>query len=417
MPRWSKERTWALGSTPPTDPRVMVLPSEQFNSVDAAIKALEAGQIPCSGYCAVLSRRTGAYYILWPQELPPPPEVKAVPSVQPAPVPVPAPVSVPDVLQAFSVNSQRSVAPAATVGIDTSGDGRANIYVTGVDRNRDGIPDALQAPQAPQAFAIGSRVKAKSDIRKAAGTLVIVRAGTAGNVASLPDANGLVTVQWDQRLDGSSHPLFQPQHFLEEQASYQPAPGRPFSLLPQPQPQPQVMPQAPAAPSFVPPAYAFPQPAVPPPVEYYTYPQPAVAPPVEFYTFPPPVVNTYEPPAIEYVMDPRLLPAPMFNLDGTPTYYAVPPAPAPGPTGVETVAPAVTPGVQVFEGQPMKIESVPLQTAPSMLAYQQMLTPAPAVAPGASPTLAAPAGAPTDQTAAPKKKKASAKKKQKKGCC
>jgi len=376
----------------------MVLPSEQFNSVDAAITALEAGQIPCSGYCAVKSRRTGAYYILWPQELPPPPEVKAV---QPVPVAVPTPVSVPDVLQA----------PAATVGIDTSGDGRANIYVTGVDRNRDGIPDALQAPQA---FAIGSRVKAKSDIRKAAGTPVIVRAGTAGNVASLPDANELVTVQWDQRLDGSSHPLFQPQNFLEQQASYQPAAGSPFSLLPQPQPQPQVMPQAPAAPSFVPQAYAFPQPAVPPPVEFYTYRQPAVAPPVEFYTFPPPVMNTYEPPAIEYVMDPRLLPAPMFNLDGTPTYYAVPPALAQGPTGVETVAPAVAPQVQVFGGQPMKIESVPLQTAPSMLAYQQMLTPAPAVAPGASPTLAAPAA---DQTAAPKKKKASSKKKQKKGCC
>ena len=35
-------------------------------------------------------------------------------------------------------------APQATAGVDTTGDGRANYMVTGVDRNRDGIPDALQ---------------------------------------------------------------------------------------------------------------------------------------------------------------------------------------------------------------------------------------------------------------------------------
>ena len=35
-------------------------------------------------------------------------------------------------------------APQATAAVDTTGDGRANALVRGVDRNGDGIPDALQ---------------------------------------------------------------------------------------------------------------------------------------------------------------------------------------------------------------------------------------------------------------------------------
>merc|ERR1719311_951724 len=38
-------------------------------------------------------------------------------------------------------------APFATVGVDANGDGRLNYAVTGVDMNRDGIPDALQSPR------------------------------------------------------------------------------------------------------------------------------------------------------------------------------------------------------------------------------------------------------------------------------
>jgi hypothetical protein len=37
--------------------------------------------------------------------------------------------------------------PMAALGVDTNGDGRANFTYVGVDMNRDGIPDALQAPQ------------------------------------------------------------------------------------------------------------------------------------------------------------------------------------------------------------------------------------------------------------------------------
>merc|ERR1719174_918275 len=40
-------------------------------------------------------------------------------------------------------------APFASVGVDANGDGRLNYAVTGVDMNRDGIPDALQSPRVP----------------------------------------------------------------------------------------------------------------------------------------------------------------------------------------------------------------------------------------------------------------------------
>ena len=39
-----------------------------------------------------------------------------------------------------------AAAPRATIGVDVDGDGRADYLVSGVDRNRDGIPDALQQP-------------------------------------------------------------------------------------------------------------------------------------------------------------------------------------------------------------------------------------------------------------------------------
>merc|ERR1711920_482900 len=36
------------------------------------------------------------------------------------------------------------VAPTTTVGLDVDGDGRSDFLVSGTDRNRDGIPDAIQ---------------------------------------------------------------------------------------------------------------------------------------------------------------------------------------------------------------------------------------------------------------------------------
>merc|ERR1719482_2667832 len=44
------------------------------------------------------------------------------------------------------VTSPRVMVPTATMGVDVNGDGWANYAVTGVDMNRDGIPDALQRP-------------------------------------------------------------------------------------------------------------------------------------------------------------------------------------------------------------------------------------------------------------------------------
>jgi len=50
------------------------------------------------------------------------------------------------------VTMQQPVVPTATVAVDTNHDGRANVFFTGVDMNRDGIPDYLQG--APPCFGI-----------------------------------------------------------------------------------------------------------------------------------------------------------------------------------------------------------------------------------------------------------------------
>jgi len=63
------------GAVPASVPNCIVL--EQFNSTSAAIAALEAGQIPCTGYCAVYSESKGCYYLMWPAELPSPLEMIA----------------------------------------------------------------------------------------------------------------------------------------------------------------------------------------------------------------------------------------------------------------------------------------------------------------------------------------------------
>merc|ERR1719174_1872074 len=61
--------------------------------------------------------------------------------------------SPPPSLQPGSICAQELYMPAATVGIDASGDGRPNFLVSGVDRNRDGIPDAMRMQARPMPTA------------------------------------------------------------------------------------------------------------------------------------------------------------------------------------------------------------------------------------------------------------------------
>lgn len=112
--------------------------------------------------------------------------------------------SVPQAGQVGSV-----VPPQATMGIDTTGDGIANMYVTGVDMNRDGIPDVLQQPQAP----MGERVQALVDIRKEMTGPVVVGAGAYGTLISLAPG-GMAVVQWDIRFDGSTGATYVPMDTL-----------------------------------------------------------------------------------------------------------------------------------------------------------------------------------------------------------
>jgi hypothetical protein len=87
-----------------------------------------------------------------PEEDPVPPLVKgAVPQYGYAPVATtPMTTGVLYPIQNVAMPSFRSAATTqggnVTVAFDTSGDGRANFTVTGPDRNHDGIPDALQDP-------------------------------------------------------------------------------------------------------------------------------------------------------------------------------------------------------------------------------------------------------------------------------
>merc|ERR1711907_595531 len=46
---------------------------------------------------------------------------------------------------AYQASEFVQAVPVATAAVDTTGDGVANILYTGVDRNMDGIPDALQS--------------------------------------------------------------------------------------------------------------------------------------------------------------------------------------------------------------------------------------------------------------------------------
>lgn len=54
-----------------------------------------------------------------------------------------------------ALGGPQTAVPMATVGVDTTHDGKADVFYTGIDRNRDGIPDALQQQVAASARAPG----------------------------------------------------------------------------------------------------------------------------------------------------------------------------------------------------------------------------------------------------------------------
>merc|ERR1719201_94613 len=78
---------------------------------------------------------------------PPAPSVISSALVRAGPPMVAPPMAGPPMVGPPMVATPRAMVPTATMGLDTTGDGRANYAVTGVDMNRDGIPDALQSPR------------------------------------------------------------------------------------------------------------------------------------------------------------------------------------------------------------------------------------------------------------------------------
>lgn len=73
--------------------------------------------------------------------------------------------------------------PMATVGIDSNHDGRANFWYTGVDMNRDGIPDSLQQPSVASIPTATVAVDANCD-----GRANYLYTGADMNRDGIPDA-------------------------------------------------------------------------------------------------------------------------------------------------------------------------------------------------------------------------------------
>lgn len=53
------------------------------------------------------------------------------------------------------IGTMSQAAPVATAAVDVNRDGRTDYLVTGVDRNRDGIPDSLQRQASPYGYSAG----------------------------------------------------------------------------------------------------------------------------------------------------------------------------------------------------------------------------------------------------------------------
>mmetsp|Transcript_99421 Transcript_99421/g.176341 ORF Transcript_99421/g.176341 Transcript_99421/m.176341 type:complete len:547 (+) Transcript_99421:48-1688(+) len=77
--------------------------------------------------------------------VPPPPQTSFASNWQPGFAFAPMP--------SRAAHTSAQAPPMATVGLDTSLDGRPNIYLTGLDCNRDGIPDVLQQ-ESPSFYSL-----------------------------------------------------------------------------------------------------------------------------------------------------------------------------------------------------------------------------------------------------------------------
>jgi len=94
-------------------------------------------------------------------------------------------------LQPPSPRQAAARTPLAVVGIDTTNDGQANLIFAGADRNRDGIPDALQGPllfPSPRLAAAPSPVAAAGVDSFGSGRANMIYAGVDRNrvVSQIP---------------------------------------------------------------------------------------------------------------------------------------------------------------------------------------------------------------------------------------
>jgi hypothetical protein len=155
---------WVAPTLPMTTPLPMTLPittpqiKARAEEAGSSISPLLIGLLTLLGLCCCLGAigfcifmKTRKRSTAQRKVRPPPMHEEEQPLVHaPAPPPQPSghweqPMMYSQV-PAPSYVPATTVMPTATVGLDTTHDGRANMFVSGVDMNHDGIPDLLQQP-------------------------------------------------------------------------------------------------------------------------------------------------------------------------------------------------------------------------------------------------------------------------------
>lgn len=107
-------------------------------SMAQSVSSVPQGSLPPTAQNLVSDMQSGVV----------PSSMASVPTAQSLTSPVVENMMSPTSMQSVPTAHSLANAPTATVAVDTTGDGRANMMVTGVDANRDGIPDVLQPPTA-----------------------------------------------------------------------------------------------------------------------------------------------------------------------------------------------------------------------------------------------------------------------------